>query len=438
MLTVLLALPTEHAALEDRLAGLSLVARAVLSLQALGAETIVVVLRDGDERILADLQRDRRVRVRLEALAWCGDGHATLRALRDRISDQRVLVVRHDVVADPAIARALLASPKGPRGAVVQTGRQLARVAGPLLVTSALLDALLERELGIEHLAPAHLAREENVRILVVTACFLCALDSKEAHRRATYELFEACRKPIDGIVSRTINRHISIFISKRLVDTPITPNMMSVLTLLLGVAACASVSRGGYAPMLLGAFLLQWNSILDGVDGELARVRFQHSRLGQWLDTISDDATNILFWSALAIGVRTLPHGAWLSACGWTAAGANLLFSAIYYVELVALGSGDVLEIEWEMRKSPPTGLMGRLLVALSYLPRKDLFIFGCLVCALIGLLPFVLPVIAAGAVISLVANVGRVTRRALRRPLEDRRVAPRVALGVVERPQA
>ena len=36
----------------------------------------------------------------------------------------------------------------------------------------------------------------------------------------------------------------------------------------------------GGYAMALLGAVLLQIASILDGVDGELARVRVQFSVL--------------------------------------------------------------------------------------------------------------------------------------------------------------
>src|SRR5690606_25641011 len=90
------------------------------------------------------------------------------------------------------------------------------------------------------------------------------------SRRRAVRQLFEACRKPVDGLVSRHINRRVSLFVSRLLVDTPVTPNMMTVATFGVALVAAAFAAQGGYVPLLIAGTLMQLNSILDGCDGEL------------------------------------------------------------------------------------------------------------------------------------------------------------------------
>src|SRR5262249_50705412 len=184
----------------------------------------------------------------------------------------------------------------------------------------------------------------------------------------------------------------------------PVTPNMLSVFTFLLGVAGAVSCARGGYWPMLLGAFLFQWNSILDGVDGELARVRFQHSKLGQWLDTVSDDASNLIFYAGLSIGAAPLPFGRYLALLGWIGIAASAIASAQYYVELARIGSGDLYAIDWEFDKTPPKGIAGKLLIFSRYVLKKDFAILFFLALAVVGVLPYGLTIIAAGAIGTLV----------------------------------
>jgi 1L-myo-inositol 1-phosphate cytidylyltransferase / CDP-L-myo-inositol myo-inositolphosphotransferase len=214
-------------------------------------------------------------------------------------------------------------------------------------------------------------------------------------------------------VVSRNFNRHISIFISKRLVGVPVTPNMVSAFTFLLGVLGALSAARGGYPGMLLGAFLFKWNSILDGVDGELARVRFQHSKVGQWLDTVGDDAANLVFYAGLGVGCAALPLGPYFVACAWIGIVTSALASAQFYVELYRLGTGDLYAIEWGFDKAPPRGLRGKLLIFFRNVLKKDFAILFFLLMALAGVLPFALPIIAAAAVCNLVAATGRNLRR-------------------------
>jgi hypothetical protein len=136
--------------------------------------------------------------------------------------------------------------------------------------------------------------------------------DRREAKRR----LFEACRKPVDGVVSRHLNRHISIAISKLVVDTPISPNAMTGFTFSLALVAAAFAVQGGYWPTVAAAFLMQWNSILDGCDGELARVAEVHGALEGVDERHAQDPLDQVVHVAKGAALRTvaedrqrLPH---------------------------------------------------------------------------------------------------------------------------------
>jgi CDP-L-myo-inositol myo-inositolphosphotransferase len=86
--------------------------------------------------------------------------------------------------------------------------------------------------------------------------------------------------KATDGIFAR-FNRRISIPISRRLVRFPITPNMVSLFTLGVSFLAGACFFMVGYLNIVLGALLGVFASILDGCDGEVARLKLRESEFG-------------------------------------------------------------------------------------------------------------------------------------------------------------
>lgn len=237
-------------------------------------------------------------------------------------------------------------------------------------------------------------------------------LRGPEARREATRRLFEACRKPVDGLVSRHLNRHVSIAISKALVETPVSPNGMTAFTFSLSIAAAAFAVRGGYLPTLAAAFLMQWNSILDGCDGELARVRHQGSKLGQWLDTVGDDLSNVIFWGALGLGARGLPGlGGLLPVCGYVGAGGNLVAALANYAVLARLGSGDFYALDAGTSKDR-SGLVGRVVGIVELVLKQDFFLFLMLVVAALGWMHHALVPIAVGAVVTAVNSLVRAAR--------------------------
>lgn len=130
--------------------------------------------------------------------------------------------------------------------------------------------------------------------------------------------------KPTDGVFAR-MNRRISIPISRQLIKFPITPNMVSGFTLGVSFVAGVSFALGGYWDTLLGAILSVWASILDGCDGEVARLKLQVSDFGCWLETACDYLYYLFIFAGMAIGLeRSSGNRAF-----WAWGGA-LLFGAV------------------------------------------------------------------------------------------------------------
>lgn len=107
---------------------------------------------------------------------------------------------------------------------------------------------------------------------------------------------------PEDGFVSRHFNRWLSSPLSRLLIRTNISPNQLSVATALLAIPM---VVAGKLGYLFIVALLWQFMSILDGIDGEIARAKTLSTRFGALLDTVFDYLIDSL--GVLAIGLALL-----------------------------------------------------------------------------------------------------------------------------------
>jgi len=125
-----------------------------------------------------------------------------------------------------------------------------------------------------------------------------------EAHKLSKAVL-RSTIKPSDGIVSRKINRPMSMTISGVLLRSDhIRPIHATALNALAAIAMLICFLTGSYTGMIMGAILFQTASMLDGVDGEIARATFRTSDFGASLDSITDAATNLSFIVGLGISL--------------------------------------------------------------------------------------------------------------------------------------
>lgn len=231
--------------------------------------------------------------------------------------------------------------------------------------------------------------------------------------RKAERALFRALRKPQDGWTSRYLNRYISLAISRWLVKTPLRPNQVSIGILAIGIAGAVIATRGGYWDLLLGAFLFQAQSVLDGCDGEMSRITYRGSLMGEWLDTVGDDLTNYGFFAGSAWGLyASTGHLVYLIAgivtvlCGVTASGLE-------YRYLIRIGSGDLLKYPLSQSTSSGEGLMAYI----GPLFKRDTFVFLTLVAAVLGQVGPMLIVFCLGAVGILISVLSTELRMARER---------------------
>ena len=71
---------------------------------------------------------------------------------------------------------------------------------------------------------------------------------------------------------------------SPLLTNFTVSPTQMTFVSFVLAVMASLSFYKGTYGWILLGGLLAQLSSIVDGCDGEIARLKYQHSFFGLWL----------------------------------------------------------------------------------------------------------------------------------------------------------
>ncbi len=182
-------------------------------------------------------------------------------------------------------------------GKVADIGKDLAEYnafdTGVFLCSPALFAALEKSmaERGDTSLSGGVrvLAEQRKVKTYSIQDAFWIDVDDPAALNRAEQSLLKQLRKPNDGPVSRYINRPVSVRISRYLVRTSVTPNQISVFCFLLSVVAAVLFAMGGYPALAAGALLAQIASIIDGCDGEVARLKFNESGYGGWFDAVLD-----------------------------------------------------------------------------------------------------------------------------------------------------
>jgi phosphatidylglycerophosphate synthase len=166
----------------------------------------------------------------------------------------------------------------------------------------------------------------------------------------ATTQLLRSLDKPTDGVVSRHLHRPLSRAVTRRLLNSRVTPNTMTLVAAAFGVAGVLIAWRGGYGSFLAGAILFEIQNVLDGCDGEIARLKHLSSRVGEWLDQVVDDLLNIAFLSAVGIGLAgTLEWTRWVTVA---AIAAQVIHLIGLYAGLVfrAGGRGSVARLRWKV----------------------------------------------------------------------------------------
>jgi phosphatidylglycerophosphate synthase len=200
--------------------------------------------------------------------------------------------------------------------------------------------------------------------------------DRLEAERRLLRKLV----KDTDGFMARHVERPISLQISRVLAPTAITPNQMSVISILVGVFAGPFFLSSRPSLQTAGALLFLAHSILDGCDGELARLKFQQSRLGGVLDFWGDNLVHVVIFACMAVGWSWAARACWPLFFGAGAVVGTLGSAGVVYWRLMREKDGE--GSLFTSVSAEPERPLARMLDAAS---RRD-FIYLVVILALAG----------------------------------------------------
>ena len=166
-------------------------------------------------------------------------------------------------------------------------------------------------------------------------------ITDEESRKRASRALFASCRRPHDGLADKYVIRAISTRLSRAFCAIGATPNQVTSANIVVGFVACYFAALGNF---VVAGPLMFLQLVLDSCDGELARVRHMHSRLGAILDNGSDDLIDNLFCACLAIGIG----GVWMWI-GIASAIARSFSAAMIHIDVARRGkAGEILAFKW------------------------------------------------------------------------------------------
>ncbi|RMF85917.1 MAG: CDP-alcohol phosphatidyltransferase family protein [Nitrospinota bacterium] len=214
--------------------------------------------------------------------------------------------------------------------------------------------------------------------------------------KEAEDALFQTLVKETDSPITRLIARKISLRISRLLMSTPITPNQITLFCLGIGLIGAFLFTIPHPLAQIGGALLFLLSTILDGCDGEIARLKFLESRYGGWLDLLCDNVVHVGLFLGIAIGLyRQYQVPFYLLLGGLAVFGVVASVATVCYVTLRRKkGSGpfftSVVNEEEAKRLKPGFHLLVKindllarrdfsyLLVLLALLRKMDWFLWG------------------------------------------------------------
>ncbi|MGF6662324.1 phosphatidylglycerophosphate synthase [Paraburkholderia atlantica] len=142
-------------------------------------------------------------------------------------------------------------------------------------------------------------------------------------------------RPPVNVPPPRTWDARLARRLVTPLVDTWVTPNHLTTLRLLIGVAGALCLAHGGFAWANAGALLIVLSNFVDHTDGELARVGGKSSRIGHFYDLACDALVTVMLFVGMGIGAGGAQIDALRLAPGVLGAVAGVAVALIFFLRM-------------------------------------------------------------------------------------------------------
>ncbi len=320
------------------LLGLSLIERTILSAKKAGFREFLIVVGFQAEKIKEKIGNGEKYRVKIEYIenkGWERPNGVSVLQAKDFLREEFLLLMADHIFSVEILKKiknfslkedeCVLAVDKNPSKFVNSEEATKVKIEGEYITeigkdlsdydaldcgifkANPVIFKVLEEsiEKGDEILTGGIriLAKNKKMKYVETEGNFWIDVDTPLDLKKAEKILCKNLIKPTDGPISKFLNRPISIRISKFLVKTSVTPNFMSLVSFLLSIDSALYFFEGSYLFNVIGGLLAQFSSIIDGCDGEIARLKFKESQYGGWFDTILDRYADALIIMGMSLG---------------------------------------------------------------------------------------------------------------------------------------
>ena len=116
--------------------------------------------------------------------------------------------------------------------------------------------------------------------------------------------LLNNCGLNNDSFMDKKITRFFSRQLTRFFLKTPLSPNMITILSLFIGLVSAIFFFQGTYEKNIIGAGFLLLSAWFDCTDGEVARLKFLESKIGGKLDILCDNLVHFSVFFSIGIGL--------------------------------------------------------------------------------------------------------------------------------------
>jgi phosphatidylglycerophosphate synthase len=403
----------------SRVGGLSLLDRGVRTMVRAGVERLLIIVPEGSSTELTAWTR--KLDVELEFVTW---GQAPKRPLSMEVSKPTLVVLGdyvhhhssltglvnqglygHDIVvqtsaSEPGDDTGVRTAHESSQAASLSTdGTKTtlqfatpgagAPISGAFLISGQAIDGLSTSGNDLLGFLSA-ISAELSIDLRATPDPLWRRVSDRRSARAAKSMLFSQVTKATSGPVSRHLNARLSIPTSKVLVETGLSPHMVTVLFVLTtGLTAVYLLSTPlDYARLALAGFLWHMAAVFDRCDGEIARVKLCESKFGAWFDTVTDNIAYFAFLIALIVGMLRLHPGDDLYLyLSLSALGSMTLSLGLMYRYAMQTGSGSLQRYFYAMKDMPDRDKTAfqRITERFGFMLKRDFFAFAHFVLCLL-----------------------------------------------------
>ncbi|NCN27426.1 NTP transferase domain-containing protein [bacterium] len=421
----------EHSGLTPKplikLGGLLLLERAILNLHASGIERFRVVVGYEKDQIRMRLSKLKSLRGKQIEFVECADferGNGASLAAGARGLDESFLLTMADHVMDAKLPKAFienailtvdqsaLATDKDIKGVFdLDDATKVRTKNGQISELSKELSDYDQVDTGLFYFSKKACPKveaaysqgavsvsdivlkirdDEGFRAIPVEpGAFWQDVDTKEMAIEAETRMLNSLRKPTDGWVSKNINRHVSLRLSRLFVKWGVHPNAITTVVFFVTLGGAWMASTSNYLYMAIAGIIFQICSIVDGCDGEVARMTFKGSHFGAWYDTITDNIRYGVFFVSLGVGAYNIGHSvAYLWAMAFFA--FSLIYmvgSMIRYERTIKAATHLVVTKKFEEQAANSNKLWDRIIMKCRGLIKQDVSALIVMMFCILGL---------------------------------------------------